>query len=599
MEPARGLLLKLARREGRKRVALRLLALDGAHGEGRFLQGIDEPPGLLAVSDLGFLACDLDELGLEGGRVGPLEGRRDRPVFLGLEAADLLLALADDPHGNGLDAARRESSLHLVPEDRADLVTHEPIEDAACLLGLVSVAVQGQGVLDGRQHRVLRQVVEEHAVERFALGPDLLGDVPGDSLALAVGVRGEEDRVGGLRGLLEFRDNFLLGLEDLVGRAEVVLDVDSERVAGQVLHVAYGGPDVELRAEVFLDGLHLRGRLDDDQCIRHQGSFTVNRFPGSCTMYPLSSRDNRSERASAAARPVRVMRVSASCGFSVMKPRSRDSLSVRASRPGLSCCALSVRATRPSVPFGRAAGGRSSCGRISSRMSSALSTSLAPCRSSLFVPREPGRSILPGTAKTSRFCSSAHRAVMSEPLFSPASTMRTPSERPLMMRLRAGKCGRSGAEGKFRHDGAVRGDLAVKLPVFRRVDHVDAAAHHGDCPAPRREGPAVGAGVDAAGQPADDGRAPLRKLPAELLRDIPAVGACVTRPDDGDRDICRVETSFYIEKRGRVVDPPQPFRVSRVLAGDDRDPLALGPCQLGAGLLPAPKVLDVACRLVV
>jgi len=283
-EPARGLLLELARREGGQRVALRLLALDGAHREGRCLEPLDQFPGLGVACDLGLLPRDLDEPGLEGRRVGPLEGRRDRPVLLGREVADLLLALADDPHGDGLDAAGREPPLDLVPEDRADLVAHQPVEDAPGLLGLVAVAVQGQGVADRREHRVLRQVVEQHPVDRLPLRGDLLGDVPGDGLALAVGVRGEVDRVGRPGGLLELGDDLLLRLEDLVGGAEVVLDVDPERVAGQVLHVAHGGPDVELRAEVFLDGLHLRGRLDDDQCVRHQGSFRENRFPGSCRM---------------------------------------------------------------------------------------------------------------------------------------------------------------------------------------------------------------------------------------------------------------------------------------------------------------------------
>ena len=45
----------------------------------------------------------------------------------------------------------------------------------------------------------------------------------------------------------------------------------------------------------------------------------------------------------------------------------------------------------------------------------------------------------PGTANTSRPWSPARRAVTSEPLRAAASTTRTPSERPLMMRLRHGK----------------------------------------------------------------------------------------------------------------------------------------------------------------
>jgi hypothetical protein len=52
------------------------------------------------------------------------------------------------------------------------------------------------------------------------------------------------------------------------------------------------------------------------------------------------------------------------------------------------------------------------------------------------VPKEFLEVMLPGTAKTSRPCSSASRAVMSEPESSEASTTTTPRLSPLMMRLR-------------------------------------------------------------------------------------------------------------------------------------------------------------------
>ncbi|MNE66012.1 hypothetical protein D3C80_1615400 [compost metagenome] len=45
----------------------------------------------------------------------------------------------------------------------------------------------------------------------------------------------------------------------------------------------------------------------------------------------------------------------------------------------------------------------------------------------------------PGMAYTSRPCSPARRAVINEPLATLASTTSTPSDKPLMMRLRRGK----------------------------------------------------------------------------------------------------------------------------------------------------------------
>ena len=77
-------------------------------------------------------------------------------------------------------------------------------------------------------------------------------------------------------------------------------------------------------------------------------------------------------------------------------------------------------------------------------MSSAVSTILAPSLSRLCEPRLRPDSTLPGTAMTSRPCSGAQRAVISDPLFSDASTTTTASDSPLMIRLRSGKCSGSG-----------------------------------------------------------------------------------------------------------------------------------------------------------
>jgi len=73
-----------------------------------------------------------------------------------------------------------------------------------------------------------------------------------------------------------------------------------------------------------------------------------------------------------------------------------------------------------------------------------LSKRIAPCLISRCVPRDPAAPISPGTANTERPCSAAIRAVISDPLFSPASTTITPSEIPLMMRFLDGKFGAFG-----------------------------------------------------------------------------------------------------------------------------------------------------------
>ncbi len=80
----------------------------------------------------------------------------------------------------------------------------------------------------------------------------------------------------------------------------------------------------------------------------------------------------------------------------------------------------------------------------SSSMSWADSTSLAPCLISAWQPLDCGECIEPGTAKTSRPCSAARRAVIREPLCSEASTTKQPLLSPLIIRFRLGKLPASG-----------------------------------------------------------------------------------------------------------------------------------------------------------
>ena len=85
-----------------------------------------------------------------------------------------------------------------------------------------------------------------------------------------------------------------------------------------------------------------------------------------------------------------------------------------------------------------------------SKTCSAHSTKAAPSRIKRWQPADKGLATSDGTAITSRPCSRAMRAVMSEPLLVDASTTTTPRQRPLTIRLRAGKwCLRAGSRGAY------------------------------------------------------------------------------------------------------------------------------------------------------
>ena len=143
-----------------------------------------------------------------------LQQRLDRPVLDRLERANLPLALDDQPQRDGLHASGRQSLLHRLPEHRARLVAHEAVEHAARLLRLDLLAVDLAGVQDRALHRVLRDLVKEHAANgnarRAALRRDLRRDVLRDRLALAIRIGGDQHFLAVLRRALELGDRLFL-----------------------------------------------------------------------------------------------------------------------------------------------------------------------------------------------------------------------------------------------------------------------------------------------------------------------------------------------------------------------------------------------------
>ena len=117
------------------------------------------------------------------------------PPFLRDERADLPFAIDDHAEGDGLDSSRRQTELDLQPEQRADLVTDQAVQDAAGLLGVDQLHVDFAGMLEGFLDRLLGDLVEDHAfggfLELVPAGGRL--EVPRDGFALAVRVGGKED----------------------------------------------------------------------------------------------------------------------------------------------------------------------------------------------------------------------------------------------------------------------------------------------------------------------------------------------------------------------------------------------------------------------
>ena len=231
-------------------------------------------------SNLSFSPSNDDSRAVNSGRApsAPLEPRVDRPVLDRDEGLDLALALADDPQRHRLDAAGGEAPPDLLPEKVRHLVADEPVDDSPRLLRVDASAVDLARLLHRREHGLLGDLVEADALEpRLArAGLEGLLEVPGDGLALAVGVGREIDVVGRLRGLLQLVDGLFFAGQHLVRGLVRVVAVDAEALARQIANVSVRGEDLEILAEELLERLRLGGRLDDDDGLSHAGRWTLS-----------------------------------------------------------------------------------------------------------------------------------------------------------------------------------------------------------------------------------------------------------------------------------------------------------------------------------
>ncbi len=96
-----------------------------------------------------------------------------------------------------------------------------------------------------------------------------LGQMPGDRLALAVGVGREVDVGCALYRAAQLLDDVALAFDRQILGREIVLDVNAQRAFWKVAHVPDRRLHGESRRKKLLDRPRLRRRLHDDQGLFH------------------------------------------------------------------------------------------------------------------------------------------------------------------------------------------------------------------------------------------------------------------------------------------------------------------------------------------
>ena len=193
------------------------------------------------------LAVEMGEAGGEALARRRDERDLDRPIFARLEGLDLGLALAHEAQRDGLHAAGRAAARQLPPQDRREREAHEVVERAAREIGLDQLAVEFARMTEGVEHGLLRHLVEDDALhvdafEGLALPQHLL-DVPGDGLALAVGVGREIEVIGAFDRAGDLLQPLLgLGI-DRPGHREIVIRPHRAVLGRQVADMAVARQD--------------------------------------------------------------------------------------------------------------------------------------------------------------------------------------------------------------------------------------------------------------------------------------------------------------------------------------------------------------------
>ncbi len=463
------LLRQRGRRERRRRPLDAGFLLDGRHRprnvrphrieqgpRGRFVEqprvGVLQRAGLrieiLAAGNA--LVADFDQRGdefaaftLERGFEVPVDRRAERAAFF--------LALDDQPNGHALHAPGAQTRLHLLPQHGRQRVAVQAVEDAPALLRANEVLVHVARVCERLLHGFFGDFVEDDAADRN-LRLQHLREVPTDRLALAVRVRRQQQLRRFLDGDFQVRHLFLLVAgNDVVGR-EVLIDIDAEPSPVLLLYFLgdFGGRlrqitnmpearlDPVLVAEEAAERLRLRGRLDDDERFSHYDAESPSKRIHTNTT--LLAHETPASDAADETRAIRDRQDAATAAVhrGRMRPRAHPD---RRHMPHPSAAALDPRnlLIRCHLLPRLRRSARPGQDRARPRYRRHTRQSLLRRGCSAWPPLFRPLSTFPGTAMTSRPCSAAQPAVISEPDLSDASITTTARDSPLISRLRIGK----------------------------------------------------------------------------------------------------------------------------------------------------------------
>ena len=192
----------------------------------------------------------------------------ERPVLPFDEFLDLEFAIANEPKGDRLDAARRPGARQFTPQHRRKVEANEIVERTAGQIGIDEGIVDHARVFHSLEDGALGDRVEHNPLDRLVLeylfAPQDFQDVPGNRFSLAIRV-GCQDYLVSVLDCLGDLGKALGSLSiDFPTHGEIVIRIDRAILGRQIPDMAERREHFVVATEIFVDRLGLGRRFDDD-----------------------------------------------------------------------------------------------------------------------------------------------------------------------------------------------------------------------------------------------------------------------------------------------------------------------------------------------
>ena len=149
-------------------------------------------------------------------------------------------------------------------EQGGKLITHHSVKHTAGLLGVHQAIIDLTGRFQSRFNRALRNFVKFDTVEPRFIQSEHRLQMPRNRFPFSIRVGCEIDAVRSARCVRQTANDVLFPFGIDVFRLEIVLNINAERVHGQIADMPCGGVYAIFAFQVFGDGFRLGRRLYDN-----------------------------------------------------------------------------------------------------------------------------------------------------------------------------------------------------------------------------------------------------------------------------------------------------------------------------------------------